>query len=249
MSDNVIEVRGLLKKFGSFTAVNEVDLDVKKGEIFGFLGANGAGKTTTIKMLCGLLPPDGGKATVAGFDVADDPESVKKNIGYMCQKYAMYEDLTASENLDYYGTIYGLDRKRLVRRKDEVFELLKLNEVKNIPTGELPRGFQQRVAFAGAVIHEPSIIFLDEPTAGVDPLQRRNFWDMIYDFSGQGTTVFVTTHFLDEAEFCHRISFIVSSNIVAEGTPGELKAMDLGIEKEEPDLEDVFIALSTGSGK
>ena len=249
MSENVIEVKGLLKKFGSFTAVNAINLHVKKGEIFGFLGANGAGKSTTIKMLCGLLTPDGGSAAVAGFDVAEDPENVKRNIGYMCQKYAMYEDLTASENLDYYGTIYGLDKKKLSRRKDEVFELLKLTEVKDVLTGALPRGFQQRVAFAGAVLHKPSIIFLDEPTAGVDPLQRRNFWDMIYDFSEQGTTVFVTTHFLDEAEFCNRISFIVRSNIVAEGTPGELKALDLGIEKEDPDLEDVFIALSTGSGK
>lgn len=249
MTENVIEVRGLLKTFGSFTAVNEIDLDVKKGEIFGFLGANGAGKSTTIKMLCGLLMPDGGTATVAGFDVAGHPEQVKRNIGYMCQKYAMYEDLTARENLDYYGTIYGLDRKTLARRKDEVFELLGLQEVKHILTGELPRGFQQRIAFAGAVLHKPSIIFLDEPTAGVDPLQRRNFWDMIYDFSEQGTTVFVTTHFLDEAEFCHRISFIVSSNIVAEGTPAELKALDLGIDKEDPDLEDVFIALSTGGAR
>jgi len=249
MSENIIEVKGLLKTFGSFTAVNKIDLEVKKGEIFGFLGANGAGKSTTIKMLSGLLMPDGGKASVAGFDVAKEPENVKRNIGYMCQKYAMYEDLTANENLNYYGTIYGLDKKKLSRRKDEVFELLKLNDVKNVLTGELPRGFQQRVAFAGAVIHEPSIIFLDEPTAGVDPLQRRNFWDMIYDFSEQGTTIFVTTHFLDEAEFCHRISFIVRSNIVAQGTPGELKAMDLGIKKDEPDLEDVFIALSTGSSK
>jgi ABC-2 type transport system ATP-binding protein len=249
MSENVIEVNGLLKKFGSFTAVNKIDLHVKKGEIFGFLGANGAGKSTTIKMLCGLLTPDGGKATVAGFDVAEKPEDVKRNIGYMCQKYAMYEDLTASENLDYYGTIYGLSKKYLKERKGEVFELLGLQDVKDIQTGALPRGYQQRIAFAGAVLHKPSIIFLDEPTAGVDPLQRRNFWDMIYDFSASGTTVFVTTHFLDEAEFCHRISFIVSSNIVAEGTPGELKAMDLGIEKEEPDLEDVFIALSTGGIK
>lgn len=220
---SAITAKGLEKRFGSFRAVKGVDITVEKGEIYGFLGANGAGKSTTIKMLCGLLEPDGGTATVAGHDVSKYPDRVKQNIGYMCQKFALYEDLTPDENMDYYGSIYGLNKARLKERKDFVFSLLGLQDKRRITAGEMPRGFQQRLAFAGAVIHDPEIIFLDEPTAGVDPIQRRNFWDMIYDFSERGTTVFVTTHFLDEAEFCHRISFIVDGDIVAEDTPVALK--------------------------
>lgn len=243
-----IEVAGLEKHFGAFKAVNSISFNVKKGEIYGFLGANGAGKSTTIKMLCGLLEPDGGLAKVAGIDVAKDPEEVKRHIGYMCQKFSLYEELSVSENLFFFGGIYGLDRSSLKRRIAEVIATLSLSEVANTAAGSLPRGFQQRLALGCAIIHTPEIIFLDEPTAGVDPVQRRNFWNIINDFSVSGTTVFVTTHFLDEAEFCHRISFIVDGNIVADDTPSGLKEMlkknDRGFSDSEPNLEDVFIYLA-----
>jgi len=244
-----IEVTGLKKNFGSFQAVKKVSFNVKKGEIYGFLGANGAGKSTTIKMLCGLLEPDGGKGMVAGIDVAKDPESVKKRIGYMCQKFSLYEELSVSENLFFFGGIYGLEKIHLKKRIEEIAQILDLSAVINVPSGELPKGFQQRLALGCAIIHEPEIIFLDEPTAGVDPIQRRNFWNIINDLSVNGTTVFVTTHFLDEAEFCHRISFIVEGSIVADDTPSGLKEM-LKREKSEfnrePTLEDVFIFLAGG---
>jgi ABC-2 type transport system ATP-binding protein len=220
-----ITVTKLEKRFGSFRAVKGIDFTVGRGEIYGFLGANGAGKSTTIKMLCGLLEPSGGTALVAGVDVAKDPEGVKRRIGYMCQKFSLYEDLTAAENVDFFGGIYGMAPARLKARRDEVFALLELTERRNTFAGDLPRGFQQRLALACAIVHEPDIIFLDEPTAGVDPIQRRAFWDLIYSFSAAGTTVFVTTHFLDEAEFCHRISFIADGEIVAEDTPAGLKEL------------------------
>ncbi len=244
-----IEVTGLKKNFGSFQAVKKVSFNVKKGEIYGFLGANGAGKSTTIKMLCGLLEPDGGKGIVAGIDVAKDPESVKKRIGYMCQKFSLYEELSVSENLFFFGGIYGLEKIHLKKRIEEIAQILDLSAVINVSSGELPKGFQQRLALGCAMIHEPEIIFLDEPTAGVDPIQRRNFWNIINNLSANGTTVFVTTHFLDEAEFCHRISFIVEGSIVADDTPSGLKEM-LKREKSEfnrePTLEDVFIFLAGG---
>jgi len=244
-----IEVTGLKKNFGSFQAVKKVSFNVKKGEIYGFLGANGAGKSTTIKMLCGLLEPDGGKGIVAGIDVAKDPESVKKRIGYMCQKFSLYEELSVSENLFFFGGIYGLEKIHLKKRIEEIAQILDLSAVINVSSGELPKGFQQRLALGCAMIHEPEIIFLDEPTAGVDPIQRRNFWNIINDLSVNGTTVFVTTHFLDEAEFCHRISFIVDGSIVAEDTPSALKEAlkkTKAVEIEEPTLEDVFIFLAGG---
>ena len=218
-----IEVSKLEKRFGRFRAVRAIDFKVERGEIYGFLGANGAGKSTTIKMLCGLLPPDGGKAVVAGIDVADDPEGVKRRIGYMCQKFALYGDLTAAENIDFFGGIYGLDRDRLASRRAEIFGLLELSPHAGSFAGALPRGYQQRLALACAVIHEPAVVFLDEPTAGVDPIQRRAFWDLIYAFSEAGMTVFVTTHFLDEAEYCHRIAFIADGTLAAEDTPAGLK--------------------------
>lgn len=245
---SAIEVTNLEKNFGSFQAVKKVSFNVKKGEIYGFLGANGAGKSTTIKMLCGLLEPDGGIAKVADIDVAKDPESVKKSIGYMCQKFSLYEELSVRENLFFFGGIYGLERMFLEKRIGEVIQMLTLSEVTNVPSGSLPKGFQQRLALGCAIIHEPEIIFLDEPTAGVDPIQRRNFWNIINDLSLKGTTVFVTTHFLDEAEFCHRISFIVDGSIVADDTPSGLKEMLKENNEtiiEEPTLEDVFIFLAT----
>lgn len=220
-----IEVTKLEKRFGSFRAVKGIDFTVRRGEIYGFLGANGAGKSTTIKMLCGLLEPSSGTALVAGVDVAKDPEGVKRRIGYMCQKFSLYEDLTVAENVDFFGGIYGMTPVRLKQRRDEVFNLLELTDRKNSFAGDLPRGFQQRLALACAIVHEPDIIFLDEPTAGVDPIQRRAFWELIDTFSSAGTTIFVTTHFLDEAEFCHRISFIVDGEIVAEDTPAGLKKL------------------------
>jgi len=220
-----IEVRKLEKRFGDFRAVKAIDLAVRRGEIFGFIGANGAGKSTTIKMLCGLLPPDGGKAVVAGIDVAADPEGVKRRIGYMCQKFALYGDLTAAENIDFFGGIYGLPPGRLEKRRNEIFDLLELSGHADRFAADLPRGYQQRLALACAVVHEPAVIFLDEPTAGVDPIQRRAFWDLINSFSAAGTTVFVTTHFLDEAEYCHRIAFIADGELAAEDTPAALKKL------------------------
>jgi len=220
-----IEVRKLEKRFGDFRAVKSIDFAVRRGEIFGFIGANGAGKSTTIKMLCGLLPPDGGKAVVAGIDVAADPEGVKRRIGYMCQKFALYGDLTAAENIDFFGGIYGLPPGRLEKRRTEIFDLLELTTHADRFAADLPRGYQQRLALACAVVHEPAVIFLDEPTAGVDPIQRRAFWDLIYSFSAAGTTVFVTTHFLDEAEYCHRVAFIAEGELAADDTPAGLKRL------------------------
>jgi len=218
-----VEVRGLEKRFGRFRAVKAIDFSIGRGEIFGFIGANGAGKTTTIKMLCGLLPPDGGRAVVAGIDVAADPEGVKRRIGYMCQKFALYGDLTATENVDFFGGIYGLPPERLRARRVGLFRLLDLESRAGRRAADLPRGFQQRLALACAVVHEPAVIFLDEPTAGVDPVQRRAFWDLIYGFASAGTAVFVTTHFLDEAEYCHRVGFIAEGELAAVDTPAELK--------------------------
>lgn len=220
-----IEVKELRRRFGRFEAVKGVSLTVEKGEIYGFLGSNGAGKSTTIKMLCGLLEPSGGKAMVAGIDVAQNPEGVKRRIGYMCQKFSLYPDLTAAENIEFFGGIYGMSDKHLRQRRTTLFNLFDLTDRENDFAAELSRGFQQRLALACAIVHEPQVIFLDEPTAGVDPLQRRALWDIIYELSDSGTTVFVTTHFLDEAEFCHRISLITDGELAAEDTPAGLKEL------------------------
>ncbi len=222
---DAIVVRGLEKRFGSFRAVKAIDFSVRRGEIYGFIGANGAGKSTTIKILCGLLPPDGGRALVDGLDVAADPEGVKRRIGYMGQKFALYGDLTGTENIEFFGGIYGLSDETLKRRREELFSQLALVEMSGLRAGEWPRGYQQRLALACALIHGPAVIFLDEPTAGVDPVQRRAFWDLIDSFAAAGTTVFVTTHFLDEAEYCRRIAFIAEGKIAAEDTPAGLKAI------------------------
>jgi ABC-2 type transport system ATP-binding protein len=223
VSEPVIQARDLTRRFGAFTAVEGVSFEVPAGEIFGWLGANGAGKSTTIRMLCGLLAPTSGAATVAGHDVAREPERVKAAIGYMSQKFSLYLDLRVKENLEFFGGAYGLSGAALAARADEVLELTGLGEVRDAVTGALPGGLRQRVALANAILHRPRIVFLDEPTAGVDPLARRLFWRLIRDLSRAGTTVFVTTHYLDEAEYCRRIGLMVDGRLVALDTPAALK--------------------------
>jgi len=213
----------LTKLFGNFTAVDNVTFEVEKGEIFGFLGPNGAGKTTTIKILCGLLAPTTGAASVAGYDVSTQPEEIKKNIGYMSQKFSLYEDLTVSENLDFFGGIYGLEGEHKKSRDKWVLDMAGLTDKKVTLTGELPLGWKQRLALGCAVLHEPPVLFLDEPTSGVDPLSRRSFWELIHDMARQGVTVFVTTHYMEEAEYCNRLALMSRGKIIALGTPGELK--------------------------
>lgn len=220
---NAIEVNNLTKKFGAFTAVDNVNFTVKQGEIFGFLGANGAGKSTTIRMLIGVLEPTSGDALVGGHSIMKDPEMVKRNIGYMSQKFSLYNDLTVAENIRFYAGVYGLDGKKYEERKKWVLKVANLENMENTLTSSLPGGIKQRLALGTAVIHEPKIIFLDEPTSGVDPISRRNFWDLINDLSAGGTTVLVTTHYLDEAEFCNDIILINAGKIVAQGNSKELK--------------------------
>jgi len=218
-----ILARGLTRRFGAFTAVDGVSFEVEPGEIFGYLGANGAGKSTTIRMLCGLLAPSGGEARVAGHDVRSDPDKVKAAIGYMSQKFSLYLDLPVAENLEFFGGAYGLSGAALASRIGELTELLELQGITGTPTGSLPGGMRQRVALAGAILHRPRILFLDEPTAGVDPVVRRHFWRLIRELSAQGTTIFVTTHYLDEAEYCRRIGLMVDGRLVALDTPAALK--------------------------
>ncbi len=218
-----IEARELTRKFGSFTAVDRVSFEVARGEIFGYLGANGAGKSTTIRMLNGLLRPTGGTGRVAGFDLARDPGGVKAAIGYMSQKFSLYLDLPVRENLAFFGGAYGLEGAALERRADEVLAVADLRDVGNVTTGELPGGLRQRLALACAILHRPEVVFLDEPTAGVDPVARRTFWRIIRDLARGGTTVFVTTHYLDEAEYCARIGLMVDGKLVALDTPAGLK--------------------------
>jgi ABC-2 type transport system ATP-binding protein len=220
---SAIDVRGLTRRFGNFVAVNDVSFSVRQGEIFGFLGANGAGKSTTIRMLCGLLRPTAGTALVGGVDVSRDPEGVKRRIGYMSQRFSLYEALTVDQNIRFFGGIYGLDRDRLEQRRAFVLAMAGLEGRGATMTRELPGGWRQRLALGCAILHEPSIVFLDEPTGGVDPLSRRRFWDLIGDLSARGTTVLVTTHYLDEAEHCHRIAIIQAGKMAALGTASELK--------------------------
>lgn len=223
MSENVIIVNNLSKKFGSFTAVDNISFSVAEGEIFGFLGANGAGKSTTIRILCGLLSPSSGSAVVAGYDVNHQAELVKTRIGYMSQKFSLYEDLTVKENIIFYGGIYGLSNAQIEERMGWIVEMTGLSGSENRLTRELAVGWKQRLALGCAVIHQPRIVFLDEPTSGVDPVFRKNFWELINQFSEQGTTIFVTTHYLDEAEYCNRLMLIHRGRIIAGGSPGELK--------------------------
>jgi len=218
-----VEVEDLVKTFGAFTAVDHVSLKVNKGEIFGFLGPNGAGKSTTIRMLCGILAPTSGQGRVGGFDLYKESEKIKQNIGYMSQKFSLYEDLTVEENIDFYSGIYSLPREIKAERKEWALQMAGLQERRTSPTQTLAGGWKQRLALGCAILHEPSILFLDEPTSGVDPLSRRRFWSLIYDMAGRGITIFVTTHYMDEAEYCDRLALIYRGKIIALGTPAELK--------------------------
>jgi ABC-2 type transport system ATP-binding protein len=242
MQEVVIKTEKLTKRFGDFIAANEISFEVNKGEIFGFLGANGAGKTTAMRMLCGLSIPSSGEATIAGFDIYKQTEEIKKNIGYMSQRFSLYEDLTVSENIQFFGGIYGLSNKELRQKKDVLLEQLGLQEASKKLVGELPLGWKQKLAFSVAIIHQPKIVFLDEPTGGVDPVTRRQFWDLIYTASSQGITVFVTTHYMDEAEYCNRISMMVDGVIKALDSPSNLKKL-----YNAATMDDVFFELARGA--
>jgi len=220
---SVVKVEGLTRRFGDFVAVDGINLNIGKGEIFGFLGPNGAGKSTTIKMLCGLLLPSSGKGSVGGYDIMTESEEIKKNIGYMSQKFSLYDDLTVEENIRFFSGMYGVRREKRKERMEWALEMAGLKERRGVMAGTLPGGFKQRLALGCAILHEPPILFLDEPTSGVDPLSRRTFWNLINKMSGSGTTVFVTTHYMDEADYCHRLALIYRGRIIAEGTPMELK--------------------------
>ncbi len=233
-----VTVEELTRQFGSFVAVDHITFQVKYGEIFGFLGANGAGKTTTIRMLCGLLLPTSGKGSVANYDIYTQTDNIKQNIGYMSQKFSLYEDLTVAENLEFYGGIYGLNKNDLKTARDAIIETIHLQAHLDKLTRDIPLGWKQRLALSCAILHRPKILFLDEPTGGVDPISRREFWNLIYNLAKNGTTVFVTTHYMDEAEYCNRLSIMHDGKIIAIGSPQELKQ---GYQKKS--IEDVFIDL------
>jgi len=239
-----IEVNDLTKKFGAFTAVDNISFDVKEGQIFGFLGANGAGKSTTIRMLSGLLAPTSGDAIVAGYNIATETEKVKRSIGYMSQKFSLYDDLTVEENLNFFGGVYGLSNDKLKERKVYALEMSHLTEESKRLTGTLSAGFKQRLALACSIIHEPKVIFLDEPTGGVDPVMRKGFWELINTLSDGGTTILVTTHYLDEAEFCNEIILIDAGKLIARGAPSELKAKHIKSPILEVECSDVNLAMS-----
>jgi len=222
-SSPAVHIENLVKRFGDFVAVDNVSIDVAQGEIFGFLGPNGAGKSTTIRILCGLLAPTSGQATVGGCDVATQPEEIKKNIGYMSQKFSLYDDLTVEENIEFFGGVYGVPPERLRARRDYVLKMAGLEDKRTTMTRLLSGGWKQRLALGCAILHEPPILFLDEPTSGVDPIARRNFWHLIYELSTAGHTVFVTTHYMDEAEYCHRVALMYDGRVIALGSPAELK--------------------------
>ena len=218
-----VKVEGLTRKFGDFVAVDNISLRIEKGEIFGFLGPNGAGKSTTIKMLCGLFMPTSGKGFVGGYDIMKESEEIKKHIGYMSQRFSLYDDLKVEENINFFSGIYGVSHEKRKERREWVLEMAGLRDKRNTITRTLPGGFKQRLALGCAILHEPPILFLDEPTSGVDPISRRNFWNLIYEMSQAGTTIFVTTHYMDEADYCDRLALIYRGRIIAEGTPNELK--------------------------
>ena len=238
-TEKIIEVKNLVKKFGDFVANDNLTFDVYKGEIFGFLGANGAGKTTAMKILCGLSKPTSGEVNIAGFDVYKHTEDIKKNIGYMSQRFSLYEDLNVVENIRFYAGIYGLSNKKIKERSDLLIEKLGLEDVKKTLLKSLPLGWKQKLAFSVALIHEPKIIFLDEPTSGVDPITRRQFWEMIYEAAHSGVTVFITTHYMDEAEYCDRVSIMVDGRIEALDKPGLLKK-----QYETDSMNEVFIKIA-----
>jgi ABC-2 type transport system ATP-binding protein len=242
MSETVIKTDKLTKRFGDFIATNEITFEVNKGEIFGFLGANGAVKTTAMRMLCGLSLPSSGEATIAGFDVYKQTEQIKKNIGYMSQKFSLYEDLTVLENINFFGGIYGLTDNEIKTKSIELIEQLGLQQQAKKLVASLPLGWKQKLSFSVAVIHEPKIVFLDEPTGGVDPVTRRQFWDLIYDAADRGVTIFVTTHYMDEAEYCNRISIMVDGRIEALDTPANLK-QQFNVQS----MDDVFYQLARGA--
>ena len=254
MSDNretseyAVTVENLEKRFGDFQAVNKVSFQVKRGEIFGFLGPNGAGKSTTIRMLCGILAPTAGKANVIGFDVFREAEQIKSHIGYMSQKFSLYEDLTVEENIDFYSGIYRIPKEDKKTRKDWVIKMSGLEEHRSSLTAILPGGWRQRLALGCALLHKPPVIFLDEPTSGVDPISRRNFWDLIYQLAGEGVTVFVTTHYMDEAEYCDRLAMIYRGELVAIGTPDELKIRYMNADILNLECPDPFKMLQVVTG-
>ena len=220
---NAIEIRNLTKRFGNFTAVDNISFNVRNGEIFGFLGANGAGKTTAMRILCGLSRPSEGEGTVAGYDIRNEQEKIKRNIGYMSQKFSLYPDLTVGENIRLFGGIYGLNDRQIREKTEEMLSMLDLRQERDKYAGSLPLGWKQKLSFCIALIHDPRIIFLDEPTGGVDPETRRRFWELIYDTAEKGTTIFVTTHYMDEAEYCDRVSVMVDGKIAALDSPENLK--------------------------
>ncbi|WP_428657489.1 ABC transporter ATP-binding protein [Runella sp.] len=242
MTGPVIHTQQLTRRFGDFVAVNAITFDVQAGEIFGFLGANGAGKTTAMRILCGLLSPTSGQATVAGFDVYRQNEEIKKHIGYMSQKFSLYENLTVRENIQFFGGIYGLSRKELKEKTNVLIERLGLHNEADKLVGSLPLGWKQKISFSVAILHRPKIVFLDEPTGGVDPITRRQFWDMIYEAAHDGITVFVTTHYMDEAEYCDRVSIMVDGTIAALDTPAKLKQ-----QFNVNNMEEVFLQLARGA--
>ena len=242
MNDYIISVRELTKCFGDFTAVNRISFDVQRGEIFGFLGANGAGKTTAMRMLCGLSYPTSGSGTVAGWDVMREGEQIKRHIGYMSQKFSLYNDLTVWENIRLFAGIYGLSKAETERRATEVLERLNFSSERNTLVGSLPLGWKQKLSFAIATIHRPEVVFLDEPTGGVDPITRRQFWEMIYEAADGGTTIFVTTHYMDEAEYCTRVSIMVDGEVRALDTPARLKEQFAA-----ESMDEVFRILARGA--
>jgi ABC-2 type transport system ATP-binding protein len=239
MTEWVIEAENLTRRFGSFTAVNAINLQVAAGEIFGFLGANGAGKTTAMRIFCGLLEPTSGRATVAGFDAMTQAEQIKQRIGYMSQKFSLYGKLTVRQNIRFFAGIYGLSRADVKRKTSEIVERLALTSAADTLVDALPLGWKQRISFAVATVHQPKVVFLDEPTGGVDPIVRRQFWDMIFEASSRGVTVFVTTHYMDEAEYCDRVSVMVDGTVAAMGKPAEL-CEKYGVAS----FDDVFVALA-----
>jgi ABC-2 type transport system ATP-binding protein len=242
MTEPIIIVDKLTKQFGAFAAVNQISFEVESGEIFGFLGANGAGKTTAMRMLCGLSIPSNGKATIAGFDVYRQTEHVKKNIGYMSQKFSLYEDLTVLENVRFFGGIYGLSNKQIKSKGEALLDELNLQSEAKTLVRALPLGWKQKLSFSVAIMHQPKIVFLDEPTGGVDPVTRRQFWDMIYEAANNGITIFITTHYMDEAEYCDRISIMVDGSIKALDTPAQLKR-----QFSVSTMDEVFFKLAIGA--